>query len=111
MRYDNMAPLEIAEQFIDSFMKKTPVEKLVPGGISNYLHGVFLSGVEKVYLQNNKEEYGNYIKEFLDRVLEEDKKLKRLEGSFWCSLNSLDFRQVGNLLCRMYEETGEKSYL
>lgn len=111
MHYDDMTPLEIAEQFIDSFIKKTPVEKLVPNCISNYLHGVFLSGVEKVFLQNDKDEYGNYIKDFLDRVLEDDKKLKRLEGSFWCSLNSLDFRQVGNLLCKMYKETGEKSYL
>ena len=109
--YNEKKPLKIAEKFIDSYFERISVEKMAPDGISNYHHGVFLSGVEQVYFQNKKEEYRKYINDFLDRVLEDNKKLKRIEEHFWCSLNSLDFRQVGNLLCRLYEETGNKNYL
>ena len=56
--YNQRTPLEVAEEFIDSYIRLKPVEELIPGGISTYLHSVFLSGVEKVFLQNNKKEYG-----------------------------------------------------
>ena len=54
--YKGKTPLEIAEKFINSYFERNSVEKLLPKGISNYHHGVFLSGVENVYLQNNKKE-------------------------------------------------------
>lgn len=104
-------PLEIAEKFIDFYIEINPVEKLLPNGISNYIHGVFLSGVENIYLQNNKKEYGIYLDKYLERAVDDDKKLNRSEGHFWCSLNSLDFRQIGNLLFRVYKKSGDDRYL
>lgn len=109
--YNGKTPLDIAESFIDSYLERNSVEDLLPKGISNYHHGVFLSGVENVYLQNNKKEYGTYLDEFVERAVDENKKLNRSEGHFWCSLNSLDFRQVGNLLCRVYEKSKDVRYL
>lgn len=110
-QFDGVSPLEIAEKFIDSYIERISVEELVPGGVANYHQGVFLTGVEKIYLQNKKEAYNLYLSEFFDRILEEDKKLKRWPNSFWSSLDSLDFRQVGNLLCRLCCETGDARYL
>ncbi len=108
--YKGKKPIEYAEVFIDSYINSKPVDKLIPDGISNYHHGVFLSGMENIYLQNGKREYGQYIAEYLNRAIDEKKMLKRTEGHFWCSLNSLDFRQVGNLLVRIYKESGDRRY-
>lgn len=110
-KYNEVTPLEIAEKFIDSYIERIPIDKFVPNRTCNYHQGVFLSGVEKVYLQNRKGEYRKYFEDFFERVLDENKRLNRIEGNFWTSLNSLDFRQAGNLLCRKYEETGDKAYL
>ena len=108
--YRGSRPIEIAETFIDSYINNKPVEELIPDGISNYHHGVFLSGVESIYLQNEKKEYGQYISEYLNKAIDEKKMLKRKDGHFWCSLNSLDFRQVGNLLIRIYKQSGDRRY-
>lgn len=110
-KYKGVTPLEIAEKFIDSYFERIPVEKFVPTGKCNYHQGVFLSGVERVYEQDKKPEYYQYFEDFFARVLDENKKLNRIEGNFWTSLDSLDFRQSGNLLCRKYTETGDKAYL
>ena len=109
--YKGKTPLEVAEKFIDSYIRVKPVEEIIPGGISTYLHSVFLSGIEKVYVQNRKKEYGKYIKDYLERALDGNKRLNRVEGSFWCSPNSLDFRQLGNLLFRIYKESEDERYL
>lgn len=109
--YKENTPLEIAERFIDSYIKNNPVEKLLPKGISNYHHGVFLLGIESAYLQNKNEEYGKYLEEYIENAVDSNKRLNRIEGHFWCSLESLDFRHAGNLLCRIYKETGDKRYL
>lgn len=110
-RYKGESPLEVAQRFIDSYIEKVPAEKLPPEGAFTYHQGVFLSGVESIYRQNKKEAYDAYIKAYLSIVLEEDKKAKRREGDFWVSLDSLDFRQPGNLLVRLYEESGDGRYL
>lgn len=109
--HNGLSSIEIAEQFIDSYIEINPVEKLLPNGVSNYIQGVFLSGVESIYFQNNKEKYGLYLDQYIEKAIDEDKKLNRIEGSFWCSLNSLDFRQIGNLLFRVYKKSGDEKYL
>ena len=109
--YKGKRPIETAEKFLESYMKNCPAKKLPPEGHFTYHHGVFLSGVEKLYLQNNNEKYDRYIREYLSIVLDENKKAKRVEGHFWLSLDSLDFRQAGILLARMYEEDKDERYL
>ncbi len=109
--YKGQTSLQIAEKFIDSFIERKPAELLGKSTVSNYIQGVFIAGLEKVYLENRKPEYKKYLDTYFDLVLDEDKKLNRIEGDYWCSLNSLDFRQIGNLLFRYYDETGDKRYL
>ena len=60
-KYNEVTPLEIAEKFIDSYIERIPIGKFVPNRTCNYHQGVFLSGVEKVYLQNRKGEYRKYF--------------------------------------------------
>lgn len=109
--YKGKSPIEYGEIFINNFLSNTSMEKFDPDGLSNYIKGVFMLGMEKVYEQDRKEEYGNFIDEWVDRVTDEDKKLNRIEDHFWVSLNSLDFRQVGLLLFRQYKDSGDKRYL
>ncbi len=109
--YKGKRPIAIAESFIDSYINRVPAVKLPPERRFTYHQGVFLSGVEKIYLQNKKSEYDRYIKDYLNIVLDENKRARRIEGDFWISLNSLDFRMPGILLARLYEESGDVRYL
>lgn len=110
--YKGKTPIQYGEEFIDNYLAHHTVEDFEPKGISNYIKGVFMLGIDKIYQQNKNEQYNKFIKDWLEKVLDKDtKKLNRIEGNFWLSLDSLDFRQVGLLLFRQYEETGDKRYL
>lgn len=119
--YKNKTPIQYAELFIDDFLAHNTVEDFETEdfkksgadsvNLPTYVKGVFLLGIEKVYRQNRKENYGKFISDWLDRVLDENKKLKRKGGCTWISLASLDFRQPGLMLFRQYEETGDVRYL
>lgn len=109
--YKSKRPIEYAEEFIDNFLAHNPIDKFEKDGIPNYIKGVFMFGMDKIYSQNRNEKYGEFISQWLEKCLDEDKKLNRVEGHFWVSLDSLDFRQVGLVLIRQYEETGDKRYL
>ena len=113
MRYKavNQMPLRIAENFIDQYIRHIPAQELPPKKMFTYHQGVFLSGVEHVYLQNGNKAYDEYIKDYLSVVLDEKKKAKQIKDHFWVSLNSLDFRQAGILLVRLYTESGNQQYL
>lgn len=104
-------PVGYAEEMIDAYIADIPAEELPPKGCFTYHQGVFLSGVEQNYLRDGRKEYAEYIDRYLDGVLNSDKTAKRIDGHFWISPASLDFRQAGNLLFRKYRETGDKAYL
>lgn len=110
--YKGKTPIQYGEEFIDNYLAHRTVDDFEPRGISNYIKGVFMLGIDKICQQNKNEQYDKFIKAWLEKVLDkETKKLNRIEGDFWVSLDSLDFRQVGLLLFRQYEETGDKRYL
>ena len=110
--YKGKTPLEYGEIFIDNYLDHHTVADFEPHGISNYIKGVFTLGIDKIYKQNKNERYDKFLKDWLELVLDKDTKfLNRIEGNFWVSLDSLDFRQVGLTLFRQYEESGDKRYL
>ena len=109
--YKGKRPITYAEEFIDAYVSDVPAAELPPRGCFTYHQGVFLSGVEQIYLQNTRGEYANYIDDWLSVVLNPDKTAKRTKGHFWLSPESLDFRQPINLLFRKYCETRDKDYL
>ena len=110
--YNGKTPIQYGEEFIDNYLAHHSVEDFEPRGISNYIKGVFMLGIDKICRQNKNNQYDKFIKDWLERILDKDTKmLNRVEGDFWVSLDSLDFRQVGMVLFRQYEETGDKRYL
>lgn len=120
--YKGKAPIQYGELFLDNFLAQNTVDDFEEAdfrrlgvadyiNIPTYIKGVFMLGLEKIYRQNRKEEYGKFISGWLENVLDENKKLKKNEESAWASLVSLDFRQPGLMLIRQYKETGDKRYL
>lgn len=109
--YNGKRPISYAEEMIDAYIANIPAKELPPKEKFTYHQGVFLSGVEQNYLQNGKQAYADYIDAYLACVLNEDKTAQRVEGHFWISPDSLDFRQPANLLFRKYQETKEADYL
>ena len=61
-----------AKQSIETMMRHHRAEELPPKGRFHYHQGVFLSGVYKNYLLSGNEEYFNYIKTYVDAIMDED---------------------------------------
>ena len=109
--FQGKRPIVYAESLIESVIRKIPARDLPPACRFTYHQGVFLSGVEQIYEQNGNSGYTAYIDEYLNCVLNPDKTPQQVEGHFWISLDSLDFRQPGNLLFRKWRESGNEQYL
>lgn len=112
---EGKTPLQYAELFIDLYTKKTPAPELSIkqigrlGGFT-YPQGIALRGIQEVYKRNKNPEYNKYIIEWLDSTTNEDG-IPYHGKSGWLSMDSLDFRQPGNLLFDLYKETQNKKYL
>lgn len=101
----NIEPLELAKMACDTFMKKFQAEELPPAGHFHYHQGVFLSGVEQTYLNTGRQEYSDYIKKWVDSLIDEDGNFK---GKY--DTETLDDKQPAILMFRLLEETGDKKY-
>ena len=75
----------------------------------NYHQGVLMTGMSRVYLVCHDEKYRQYIEKWVESIQDEHGNIREYTG--WLSLESLDFRQPGNVLSFMYEQTGERHYL
>jgi len=104
-KFENLKPLELAELACTTMMKKFDAEKLPPAGHFHYHQGVFLSGFEQTYLNTGKKEYSDYIKKWVDSLIDEN-------GSLTCeyNVNTLDDKQPAILMFRLLEETGDIKY-
>lgn len=83
---------------------KTRAEDLPPKGRFHYHQGVFLSGMSMVYALTRKEVYYEYIKAWIDSVIDEDGTVKYMHKG------ELDDIQAGNLLYLVYDKTGDERY-
>ena len=97
--------LNAAIRLCNTMMKKFPEAKdLPPEGRFLYHQGVFLSGMMKTYELTGEEKYFNYIKEWVDSVVDE-------EGNIdWHDPTMLDFLQPGILLFPLYKKTKDEKY-
>jgi len=100
----NTTPIELAEKFCQTMMRKFSAEKLPPEGHFHYHQGVFLSGMEQTFLSTQKREYSDYIKKWIDSLIDKD---GNIEGY---SVLTLDDKQPAILLFRLLEETGDERY-
>lgn len=97
-------PLDYAKSACDTMMRKFRAQDLPPVGHFHYHQGVFLSGMYKTYELCKEEKYYEYIKEWIDSVIDEEGKVKDYnEGQ-------LDDIQPGILLFPIYKRTGDARY-
>lgn len=99
-----MRAIDYAKAAVDTIMRKYDAEKLPPEGRFHYHQGVFLSGVYQTYLLTQDEKYFEYMKAWVDAMMDE-------EGNFYqrreCHLDDL---QPGNLIFPIYERYPLEKY-
>lgn len=95
--------LEYAKLCCDTIIKKFPDADLPPVGKFHYHAGVFLSGMERVYMMCGDKKYNNYIKKWLDFYIDKD------GNSVGVNDEEFDDIEPSNLVIR-YLENGEERY-
>lgn len=71
-----------------------------------YEHGVILKGIQEVWEKTGDKKYFDYIKEVMDRFIQEDGSIKYYDQSLF----NIDYINNGKLLFVLFEETGEEKY-
>lgn len=100
----NKTPLQWGELACDTLMAKFEAKDLPPVGRFHYHQGVFLLGMEQCYKQNKDEKYYNYIKDWVDSIIDENGTVTHYDPS------QLDDIQPGILLFDLYKKTGDERY-
>lgn len=96
----NGSPLDWAESACQSLMKLYLPEELPPAHRWHYHQGVFLCGMEQVLSRTGRECYDQYIKRYIDQLIDE-------EGNFYFARDELDAIQPGLLLFRLAKQYPE----
>lgn len=96
-------PLYWAQKTSDTLMKKFTPPELPPASRWHYHQGVFLCGVDLVFNKTGEQKYFDYIKAYVDHLIDED-------GNLLFARDELDSIQAGLLLFPLYKATGEKKY-
>lgn len=73
----------------------------------DYVHGLVLSSIEKLYLKTNNELYFNYVKGYADATIDKNGNIP----SYKLSNYNIDMLEAGNILFYLYERTNEERYL
>ncbi|MDO5416641.1 MAG: glycoside hydrolase family 88 protein [Lachnospiraceae bacterium] len=103
-QYKERTPIGYAKMACDTLMRKFQAEELPPKGHFHYHQGVFLSGMEKTYQVCGEEKYADYIKAWVDSLIDEEGQLHGFQPE------ELDDIQPGILLYRLFETTGDERY-
>ena len=119
-----MKPVELGKQGCDAIMHKYTAQALPPKGAMFYHQGVFLSGMQNIYHITGDEKYFNYIKDYIDSVIDQEGEIYGIshEATEWKneptwaeslkiqSLTMLDTKQPVILLYDLLEKTGDEKY-
>lgn len=97
--------LEYACMACDTIMSKFAPEDLPPKGVFHYHQGVFLTGVEKISLYKNKKKYKDYIRNWVDSIIECDGNINTYDNT------RLDDIQPSVLLFNLYKDTKKDKYI
>lgn len=96
--------LEYAEAGCRTIMNTYSAADLPPKGLFHYHQGVFLSGMEKTYYHTGNKMYRDYIKGYIDSLIDKDGNIINYEKE------RLDDLQPGILLFGLLEETKDERY-
>ena len=113
-------PLDYGKLACDAIMKKYTPAELPPKGVLFYHQGVFLSGMQNIYLLSGEKKYFDYIKDYIDSVIGPNGEVYGIDHEVvnyqWdkypqkMALTMLDNKQPVILLYPLYEVTGEEKY-
>ncbi len=104
MRISKMTTIDYANTLARTMMQKFDAPSLPPTGRFHYHAGVFLSGMEQLYLLTGDEQYNVYIKKFIDTYVDADGNISGVDEG------TLDDIEPCNLMFR-YIADGEERYL
>ena len=97
--------LDYARIGADTMIRKYTVDELPPKNRFHYHQGVFLSGVERIYLQSGESKYRNYIKDWIDYYVDESGKIRYDDNE-----RQFDDMQPAILLFNLYKDTKDERY-
>lgn len=97
-------PIYYAKEAVDMMMRKFAAADLPPKGQFHYHQGVFLSGVYQTYLLCKEEKYIQYIKDWVDAMMDEHGNIYKYDKG------QMDDIQPGILLYPLYRIYGEEKY-
>ena len=103
-KYSNLKPMELANLACETMMKKFEAPMLPPVEHFHYHQGVFLSGMEQTYLNTGKKEYSDYIKAWVDSLVDENGEVHGYNTL------TLDDKQPAILMFRFMDETDDSRY-
>jgi unsaturated rhamnogalacturonyl hydrolase len=109
MAANERSALDYAKMGADTLIRKFTAEELPPTKRFHYHQGVFLSGMERIYLLSGDKKYFNYIKDWVDYNIDEKGDVRFDEYS-----RQFDDMMPAILLFNLYKETkderGENRY-
>lgn len=73
----------------------------------DYKMGFVLSGFEKLYQKTNNQKYLNYIKEYVDEMIDSTGNIKKYDIKEY----NIDYLNPGKLLFNLYDKTKDARYL
>jgi unsaturated rhamnogalacturonyl hydrolase len=97
--------LGYAKTGADTLMCKFTVDNLPPKNRFHYHQGVFLSGVERIFLLSKDQKYYDYIKAWLDYYIDEKGNIR-----YGDNVRQFDDMQPAVLLYNLYTETKDPRY-
>ncbi len=120
----NKRPIEYGKLACDAIMHQYTPDKLPPAGTLFYHQGVFLSGMQRIYLLCGNKKYFNYIKDYVDGAIGPNgevygicHEISEYDNSDWArglrlrALTMLDCKQPSILFYNLYDETGDEKYM
>lgn len=106
---ESTAYLSWATRMADSDIKRNPEAWMVDFNTKprwNYTHGLMCSAMERVWKATGDEKYYNYIKEYADRMIEEDGTINTYNQEDY----NIDMINSGKFLFALRDETKDPKY-
>jgi unsaturated rhamnogalacturonyl hydrolase len=103
--YDKKTALDYARMGADTLIRRFAVEELPPKNRFHYHQGVFLSGVERIWLLSKEQNYYDYLKAWIDYYVDDNGNIRFNEHT-----RQFDDMQPAILLFDLYRKTQDPRY-